>query len=68
MVYSTHKSRKIVLDTKQNFLLSMRDHYEKDEIVTPEIVRKAELNLNNYLRSWSRIFNIGAGSGSGQAI
>ena len=51
MVYSTDKSGKIVLDTKENFLLCMREHYEKDEIVTPEIVRKGEFNLNNYSRS-----------------
>ena len=47
MVYSTDKSGKIVLDTKENFLLYIKDHYSKDRVVSPEEVRRAELHMNN---------------------
>ena len=67
MVYSTDKSEKIVLDTKENFLLCIKDHYSKDKVVSPEEVRKTELHMNNYSRSWAKVFGIGTGSGGGQS-
>ena len=60
------KSGKIVLDTKENFLLCMKDHYIHDKVVEPSEVREAEKIINDRTRSVIKIFNIGSNSGSGQ--
>lgn len=51
IVYTTEKSGKRVLDTKENFLNCMKDHYMKDKVVTPSEVRDAEKIINDYTRS-----------------
>ena len=66
LVYTTDKSGKVVLDTKTNFLECMKEHYMKDEVVSPDKVRDAEHVINNHARSWIKIFNIGGEAGSGQ--
>ena len=67
MIYCTDKSGKIVLDTKENFLNCMRDHYSSDKIVTPDEVRESEKHINDHVRSWVKTFNIGNEAGCGQA-
>ena len=44
----------------------MRYHHLKDNVVTSDDVRKAELYMNSYSRSWTKIFSIGSESGTGQ--
>ena len=63
MLYTSDKSGKIVLDTKENFLDMMKEHFENDEIVEPEVVRDAELKLNNEARSLARVINLGTAQG-----
>ena len=65
MVYTTDKSGKVVLDTKENFLQCMEEHYGMDKVVTPEEVRKAEVLLNYHARAWMKAMSIGDASGSG---
>ena len=66
MVYNSDKSGKIVLDTKDNFLKCMSEHYESDKTVTPEDIRKAELKMNSYTKLWCKVLNIGESAGTGQ--
>ena len=35
-MYNSEKRGKLVLDTKDNFLKCMSEHYQNDDIVTPE--------------------------------
>ena len=35
IVYTTDKSGKMVLDTKENFLSCMEEHYRADRVITP---------------------------------
>ena len=65
-MYNSDKSGKLVLDTKDNFLKCMSEHYQSDDTVTPKEVIKAENTLNNHARSWGQILNIGEASGTGQ--
>ena len=67
MVYNSDKSGKIVLDTKENFIECMKEHFESDKIVTPEEVRAAEIKMNHYSKMWCKVMNIGEAAGSGQA-
>ena len=66
MLYTSDKSGKLVLDTKDNFLSCMSEHYNKDKIVTPSEVVEAEKHINDHSRSWCQILNVGQASGSGQ--
>ena len=66
MVYTTDKSGKIVLDTKENFLQCMQEHIKDDKVVEPDDVRAAEKLINDRVRSVIKVFNIGSESGSGQ--
>ena len=66
MLYSTDKSGKLVLDTKQNFLNSMGPHFENDSEVTRDDVSKSEKILNNHSKSWSNILKLGKNSGNNQ--
>ena len=59
MVYSTDKSGKVVLDTKENFLSGMSEHFKSDPEATPEEVRTAEILLNEVSRSLSKILGLG---------
>ena len=58
-MYNSDKSDKLVLDSKENYLKVMREHFINDSVITLEDVRKTEKLLNNHARSWVRIFNIG---------
>ena len=62
LVYTSDKSGRIVLDTKENFIDGMREHFSNDPVVTEAEVRKGETVLNNHSRMWGRIFNIGSGT------
>ena len=59
MLYTTDKSGKLVLDTKDNFLKSMLPHYQGEPTVTIEEIDKAGEHLNNVSRALTRILNIG---------
>ena len=59
LLYTSDKSGKIVLDTRENFLKCMEEHFVNDPVVSHHEVRKGEKILNNHSRIWSRIFNIG---------
>ena len=63
IVYNSDKSGRIVLDTKTNYLRCMKEHYISDPVSNAEEVRKAEKVLNNHVRAWSGVFNIGEGIG-----
>ena len=41
----------------------MKEHFEKDPIVSHQDVRTAEEILNNHARALTRVFNIGKGIG-----
>ena len=66
MIYTSDKSGKVVLDTKENFLKCMKEHYEGDQVVTPDQLRKAEKNINDHAKAWRRILSVGESSGHGQ--
>ena len=66
IIYSSDKSGKIVLDTKENFLECMREHFSGDREVGPDEVRKSEKMINIHSRAWCRIFSIGEAAGRGQ--
>ena len=53
----------MVLDTKDNYLDGMREHFELDPIVTTQEVREAELSLNNHARAMVSMLNNGAANG-----
>ena len=59
MVYNSDKSGRVVLDTIENFLNGMSEHYVKDPIVTYDDVRKGEITLNDHVKMWCKCFNIG---------
>ena len=59
ILYNSDKSGKLVIDSKDNYLKAVREHFIKDPVITLEDTRKAEKLLNNHARSWVRIFNIG---------
>ena len=68
MLYGTDKSEKLVLDTRENFLLAMapqiRDHIE----VSLNQVHESEKVLNNYSKGLCRAINIGMNAGRNQQL
>ena len=44
----------------------MKEHYEKDKVAEPSEVMAAEKTINDRVRSFMKVFNIGTESGSGQ--
>ena len=66
VIYTTDKSGKVVLDSKENFLNCMEEHFSMDRIVTPEEVREAESRLNDHVRAWCNVMTIGESAGLGQ--
>ena len=63
MLYQTDKSGKLCLDTVSNYEECMAEHVLKDPIVTPEMVKKGEEELNNHARQWARITSAGSDKG-----
>jgi hypothetical protein len=59
MLYNSDKSGFMVLDTKSNFLESMKSHYEGDIEATIANVVEAEKNINNTARVIADILCIG---------
>jgi hypothetical protein len=59
MLYVTDKSGLMVLDTKQNFLESMKDHYSGDQEADIKDVIAAEKKINNTARVFADILNVG---------
>ena len=51
MIYTTDKSGKVVLDTKENFLSCLEEHLKMDKRVTLVEVREAEKLLNDHSRA-----------------
>ena len=66
IVYSTDKSRKMVLDTKENFLSCMEEHFRADRVITPQEVTQAEKVINDHVRAWCRTMSIGDALDMGQ--
>ena len=56
----------MILDTKENFLSCMEEHFGADRVITPEEVRQAEKVINDHVRAWCRTMSIGEASGMGQ--
>ena len=63
LLYTSDKLGRMVLDTKENFIEGMGEHFEGDHIATAQEVRKAEEHLNNHTRTFVRMFNIGDSAG-----
>ena len=59
IVYGTDKSGKLVLDTLQNFNESMKPHYENENEVSIETVSQSETQLNNHVRSITKMLKMG---------
>ena len=66
ILYNSNKSGKLVIDSKDNYLKAVREHFIKDPVITLEDTRKAEKLLNNHARSWVCIFYIGDSIGQGK--
>ena len=66
ILYNSNKSGKLVIDSKDNYLKAVREHFINDPVITLEDTRKAEKLLNNHARSWVRIFYIGDSIGQGK--
>ena len=58
----TDKSGKLCLDTIENYVKYMDEHVRKDQIVSPDTVWQAEVQLNNHSRAWIRFCKIGEGN------
>ena len=50
------------LDTIDNYSECMKEQVCKDQVVTPEVIRDAEKNLNNHSRAGVRICRMGDGN------
>ena len=57
VLYGTDKSRKLVLDTLENFNSAMEPHYAHEQEVTIDEVHNSENSLNNHSKSWARILS-----------
>ena len=62
-LYGTDKSGKLVLDTQQNFLDSMKPHFEDHEEVDYDAVLYSEKTLNNHSKAWAKVLNVGLNAG-----
>ena len=63
MLYCTDKSGKLCLDTRENFINSMRPHFENEQEVQYSAVLDSEKVSNNYTKSWVRILGLGLNAG-----
>ena len=63
MLYQTDKSGKLCLDSVSNYEKCMAEHVLKDPIVTPEMVKQGENELNNHARQWVKITDAGSDKG-----
>ena len=48
LLYTSDKSGKMVLDTRENFLKCMEEHFVNDPVVSHDEVRKGERVLNTH--------------------
>ena len=67
-LYMTDKSGKLCLDTEENFLKSMEEHYVGEQEVTMRVVKESEGQLNNHSKAWASILNLGGAAGEGQSV
>jgi hypothetical protein len=66
MLYVSDKSNFMVLDTKINFLMCMKKHYEGDDVASMDAIKEAETTINHTARIWTNILRIG--HDTGQAV
>lgn len=59
MLYTTDKSNSLVLDTQENFLECMNDHFKNDTVVEMKVIERAETDVNNLSRIWANILSLG---------
>ena len=67
ILYQTDKSGKMVLDTKENFLESMKPHYQEHRKSNLEEVAKSERHLSNHSKCWAQFIGIGINAGEFQS-
>ena len=48
MIYTSDKYGKIILDTVDNYINGMKEHFDNDPIVSEEQVREGEKVLNTH--------------------
>jgi hypothetical protein len=66
MLYYSDKSGRLVLDTKDNFLDCMADHYSGDKVVDIDEAMEAEDELNNLSRVFAGVLKLGVNANQGQ--
>ena len=60
VVFTTDKSGKFSVDSPENYELAVRKHTEKDEEVEDEdIVRRIENKVNQHMRQFNKMFQVG---------
>ena len=62
-IYKTDKSDRLCCDTVDNYDAAMREHVDKDVVVTENDYTKIEEEMNGHSVMWGRILNIGAAHG-----
>ena len=67
ILYACDKSGKQVLDSKDNYLMAMMKHFEKDIPVGMDEIRVSEETLYNHSTVMCRILKMGKEAGDGQA-
>ena len=62
-IYKTDKSDRLCCDTVDNYDAAMKEHVDKDVVVTEDDYSKVEDEMNGHSVMWGRILSVGAAYG-----
>ena len=63
VIFNTDKTGHFTLNTKENYIQSMKKHVEKDKVITEKLVTKAKNEINEHTMHFVDFLQIGKGHG-----
>ena len=63
VVFSTDKSGRFSIDTPENYVEAVKPHTANDEEIESEKVKKIETKVNQHMRQFNKMFQVGSAHG-----